>query len=171
MIESFVSAYRGCPELLVCLLQDREHHAPLERVLKRAGDGQLVPDSTATNERSVLRFHRARRKSRPPGSGTIERRDRAESLHQPRDRQVMSDTSTRSLEFARGQRRLFEQLNSAATRRRPQSQASVNRYRPVSQCRTPVDDRDGTTLRPSPESPQKRRPRTYRTEFQPPERA
>ena len=54
MIESFVSAYRGCPELLVCLLQDREHHAQLERVLKRAGDGHLAPDLTATNERSVL---------------------------------------------------------------------------------------------------------------------
>ena len=54
MIESFVSAYRGCPELLVCLLQDREQHAPLERVLKRAGDNQLVPESAETNERSVM---------------------------------------------------------------------------------------------------------------------
>ena len=54
MIESFVSAYRGCPELLVCLLQDREQHAPLERVLTRAGDNQLVPESASTNERSVM---------------------------------------------------------------------------------------------------------------------
>jgi len=54
MIESFVSAYRGCPELLVCLLQDREQHAPLERVLTRAGDNKLVPESASTNERSVM---------------------------------------------------------------------------------------------------------------------
>ncbi len=45
MVDSFVCAYRGCPQLLVCLLQEREQHAPLELVLTRAGDRQLVPDS------------------------------------------------------------------------------------------------------------------------------
>jgi DNA-binding NarL/FixJ family response regulator len=54
MIESFVSAYRGCPELLVCLLQDRKQHAPLESVLARAGDKQLVPDLASSDERSVM---------------------------------------------------------------------------------------------------------------------
>jgi len=54
MIESFVSAYRGCPELLVCLLQKRDQHAPLELVLTRAGDKQLTPDARANQERSVM---------------------------------------------------------------------------------------------------------------------
>ena len=54
LIESFVSAYRGCPELLVCLLQEREQHAPLELVLARAGDKQLVPASGTDRERSVM---------------------------------------------------------------------------------------------------------------------
>ena len=54
MIESFVSAYRGCPELLVSLLQERGQHAPLELVLKRAGDQQLVPASELGQERSVM---------------------------------------------------------------------------------------------------------------------
>ena len=54
MIESFVSAYRGCPELLVCLLQERDQHAPLELVLTRAGDKQLVPASELGQERSVM---------------------------------------------------------------------------------------------------------------------
>jgi ATP/maltotriose-dependent transcriptional regulator MalT len=54
MIESFVSAYRGCPELLVCLLQQREQHASLELLLTRAGDKQLVPESGANQERSVM---------------------------------------------------------------------------------------------------------------------
>ena len=54
MIESFVSAYRGCPELVVCLLQDREQHAALELVLARAGDRQLVPDSGTSHEHTVM---------------------------------------------------------------------------------------------------------------------
>ena len=54
MIESFVSAYRGCPELLVCLLQDRDQHASLELVLARAGDKQLAPASGTGQERSVM---------------------------------------------------------------------------------------------------------------------
>ena len=37
MIESFVSAYSGCPELLVCLLQERDQHAPLDLILHQSG--------------------------------------------------------------------------------------------------------------------------------------
>ena len=55
MIESFVSAYRGSPDLLVCLLQDRERHETLSLVLTRAGDGQLLVGSGASNaEHSVM---------------------------------------------------------------------------------------------------------------------
>lgn len=48
MIEAFVSAYRGCPELLLCLLEDPEIHDDLRRVLTIAGDASLTPRATAT---------------------------------------------------------------------------------------------------------------------------
>ena len=38
MIESFVTAYRGCPELLSCLLQDRTSHESVRNVLALSGD-------------------------------------------------------------------------------------------------------------------------------------
>ncbi len=42
MIESFVCAYRGCPQLIVCLLERRDLHDPLMLVLHRAEDAQLA---------------------------------------------------------------------------------------------------------------------------------
>jgi LuxR family transcriptional regulator, maltose regulon positive regulatory protein len=42
MLESLMCAYRGCPQLVVCLLQRRDLHEPLEAVLRRAGDDQLL---------------------------------------------------------------------------------------------------------------------------------
>ena len=56
MIESFVWAYRGCPELIVCLLEDREHACATRASSHTAGDASLVPDSAATNERSVMKL-------------------------------------------------------------------------------------------------------------------
>jgi DNA-binding NarL/FixJ family response regulator len=48
-------AYRGCPQLIVCLLQSRDHHDPLALVLNRAGDGQLLESAgTPHTERSVM---------------------------------------------------------------------------------------------------------------------
>jgi LuxR family maltose regulon positive regulatory protein len=41
MVESFMCAYRGCPQLVVCLLEKRELQDPLMLVLHRAGDAQL----------------------------------------------------------------------------------------------------------------------------------
>jgi DNA-binding NarL/FixJ family response regulator len=38
MIESFVAAYRGCPELLTCLLQDKRAHEDVSHVLALSGD-------------------------------------------------------------------------------------------------------------------------------------
>ena len=38
MIESFVVAYRGCPELLVCLLQNKAMHDDVNRLLALSGD-------------------------------------------------------------------------------------------------------------------------------------
>lgn len=38
MIESFVAAYRGCPELITCLLQDKTAHESVSRVLALSGD-------------------------------------------------------------------------------------------------------------------------------------
>jgi LuxR family transcriptional regulator, maltose regulon positive regulatory protein len=43
MIESFVCAYRGCPELVVTLLTDVSTHEDLERVLAAAGDASIGP--------------------------------------------------------------------------------------------------------------------------------
>jgi DNA-binding CsgD family transcriptional regulator len=43
MIESFVCAYRGCPELIVSLLADVTTHEGLERTLGMAGDASIAP--------------------------------------------------------------------------------------------------------------------------------
>ena len=53
MIESFVCAYRGCPEILVSLLADNETHEDLERVLAAAGDASIAP-SVGVGSHSVL---------------------------------------------------------------------------------------------------------------------
>ena len=42
MIECFVAAYRGFPELVVCLLRDTRLHDDLSRVLSIAGDAGIV---------------------------------------------------------------------------------------------------------------------------------
>jgi len=47
MIESFVSAYRGCPELVVGLLVDEATHEDLERILASASDVSIAPDMAA----------------------------------------------------------------------------------------------------------------------------
>lgn len=54
MIEPFVSAYRGCPELIVCLLQERAVHDDVKLVVSRAGDDQLIPSGSLQAERSVM---------------------------------------------------------------------------------------------------------------------
>ncbi len=51
MIESFVAAYRGCPELLTCLLQEKNAHEDIALILTLSGD-QVMQNVTATH--SVL---------------------------------------------------------------------------------------------------------------------
>lgn len=46
MIESFVSAYRGCPELIVCLLADQSTHAEISLIVARVGDIEVAGPST-----------------------------------------------------------------------------------------------------------------------------
>ena len=53
MIESFVCAYRGCPELVVSLLADVTTHEDLERVLAEAGDASISP-VTSYGSHSVM---------------------------------------------------------------------------------------------------------------------
>ena len=53
MIESFVCAYRGCPELVVSLLADVRTHEDLERVLAEAGDASIAP-VTSYGSHSVM---------------------------------------------------------------------------------------------------------------------
>jgi DNA-binding NarL/FixJ family response regulator len=54
MIESLVCAYRGCPQLLVCLLEKRELHEPVSILLQRAGDSELMPSARPPGDNSVL---------------------------------------------------------------------------------------------------------------------
>jgi DNA-binding CsgD family transcriptional regulator/tetratricopeptide (TPR) repeat protein len=59
MIEAFVVAYRGFPELVVSLLQDRDAHDDLSRVLLRVGDDSIVTSSERSDaERSVQSLSR-----------------------------------------------------------------------------------------------------------------
>ena len=53
MVESFVCAYRGCPELIVSLLSDVATHDGLERILAVAGDSSLAP-RLASGSHSVM---------------------------------------------------------------------------------------------------------------------
>jgi len=57
MIECFVSAYRGCPELVVCLLEDLSIQDDLSRVITIAGDASLHA-SGESRTRSVLALSR-----------------------------------------------------------------------------------------------------------------
>jgi ATP/maltotriose-dependent transcriptional regulator MalT len=57
LIESCVSAYRGCPELLVSLLADVGTHDELERILAAAGDASIAP-STSYGSHSVMNLSR-----------------------------------------------------------------------------------------------------------------
>ena len=47
MIECFVCAYRGCPEIVVSLLTDVGTHEDLERVLAAAGDASIAPTAAS----------------------------------------------------------------------------------------------------------------------------
>jgi LuxR family maltose regulon positive regulatory protein len=57
MIESFVCAYRGCPEIVVSLLGETDTHDDLERALASAGDASIGPAASAES-RSVLTLSR-----------------------------------------------------------------------------------------------------------------
>jgi DNA-binding NarL/FixJ family response regulator len=52
MIDCFVSAYRGCPELIVCLLEDEEAHDDLSTILSKVGDE--APTGPHGSEHSVM---------------------------------------------------------------------------------------------------------------------
>jgi ATP/maltotriose-dependent transcriptional regulator MalT len=55
LIESFVFGYRGCPEILVCLLEDTSLHDDIARVLTIVGDRGISSNLThAGSDNSVL---------------------------------------------------------------------------------------------------------------------
>jgi DNA-binding CsgD family transcriptional regulator len=56
-IEPFVTAYRGCPEIVVSLLTDPNSHSDLTHVLTLAGDAALIGRETLP-DRSVLSLSR-----------------------------------------------------------------------------------------------------------------
>ena len=47
MVESFVSAYRGHPEILVCLMEDVTAHDDVTQILTLVGDSGLLGDSVS----------------------------------------------------------------------------------------------------------------------------
>ncbi len=57
LVESFVCAYRGFPELLVCLLEDKSLHPDVTHVLKLVGDAEVLPSTMqSTGEHSILQL-------------------------------------------------------------------------------------------------------------------
>ena len=57
MVESFVSAYRGFPELIVLLLEDKESHQDLGHILALAGDAvPLTVGESSRSPSSILRL-------------------------------------------------------------------------------------------------------------------
>lgn len=55
LVESFVAAYRGFPDLLVCLLEDKADHADLSYVLRLMGDDSTLAVSVhEQSDKSVL---------------------------------------------------------------------------------------------------------------------
>jgi LuxR family maltose regulon positive regulatory protein len=59
LVETFVSAYRGFPELILCLLADKTAHADLTQVLTVVGDVDAMPMAAQPNaEHSILQLSR-----------------------------------------------------------------------------------------------------------------
>jgi DNA-binding CsgD family transcriptional regulator len=57
LVESFVAAYRGFPQLVVCLLGDRSLHADVAHVLRLVGDADALPPETrAGGDHSILKL-------------------------------------------------------------------------------------------------------------------
>ena len=54
MIESLVCAYRGCPQLILCLFERRDLHDAITLVLQRAGDAQIAASAGDRAERSPV---------------------------------------------------------------------------------------------------------------------
>jgi DNA-binding CsgD family transcriptional regulator len=55
MIDCFVSAYRGCPELIVCVLEDHQAHDQLSVILSKVNDAEPKPQHSAWGpEHSVM---------------------------------------------------------------------------------------------------------------------
>ena len=57
LVESFMCAYRGFPELLVCLLEDKSLHPDVTHILKLVGDADVLPATAHTaGEHSILQL-------------------------------------------------------------------------------------------------------------------
>jgi len=56
MVESFVCAYRGFPDLIVCLLEDKASHHDLSQILTLVGDAVPLVAGEPVSEHSILRL-------------------------------------------------------------------------------------------------------------------
>ena len=57
LVESFVCAYRGFPDLLVCLLEDKQLHGDITHVIRLVGDAEVLPSAeNSAGEHSILQL-------------------------------------------------------------------------------------------------------------------
>jgi len=57
LVESFVCAYRGFPDLLVCLLEDKKLHGDITHVIRLVGDAEILPSAeNSAAEHSILQL-------------------------------------------------------------------------------------------------------------------
>jgi DNA-binding CsgD family transcriptional regulator len=57
LIESFVCAYRGFPELLVCLLEEKTLHSDIAHIVGLVGDAEVLPTAAkSSGEHSILQL-------------------------------------------------------------------------------------------------------------------
>ena len=120
MIESLVCAYRGCPQLIVCLLERRELHDPLMLVLRRADDAQLAASAGirlgTTQSCPCLPARRKCWRLSPKDSPMPLLERLCSSVRSPS--RFTCATSSKSLEFGLERKPLFEPPNSIVTRPR-----------------------------------------------------
>ena len=128
MIESLVCAYRGCPQLIVCLLERRELHDPLMLVLRRADDAQLATSAgIQPGDNSVLSLSPREKEVLAPVAQDSPMPllvGLCSSVRLPS--RFTCATSSKSSEFGLERKPLFEPRNSIATRQR--------RRRPTARC-------------------------------------
>ena len=147
MVESFVCACRGFPELTVLLLENTANHQELVHIFTIAGDVVPLMQKASISQPFILSLS-AREKEvlsllRP---GNVEPRDRQSAVYQPRDRQGPRASHLRKAgrQISNGGSYCGRHSWSVITRylRRPATHVAPRRLPRRSQ--SPASFRDGT---------------------------